>query len=127
MNAPDDTATDDPKRALIAAAELVAAMFAEELLGAFIKSYPHVDEKLSALTIELEAVGYLEKYREGYAVTEDCAGRISCEPRKHRSIAIHQPAVSAKHHLQRARHYCSLDQRFAPASDAKSCTIAWRS
>ena len=70
MNASTDLPIEDTKRALIAAAELVAAMFEFELPAILIKSYPGVHEKLAALTIELEALGYLEQYRQGSRAPE---------------------------------------------------------
>ena len=61
---------DEPKQALSAGAELVAAMFAADLPVELLNRFPDVHEKLATLTIELDALGYLEQYREGHAAIE---------------------------------------------------------
>ena len=58
--------TDQDKRAFIAAAEMVAALFDAELPAWLVSEHPHVHDKLFVLIVELEALGYLERYRDGY-------------------------------------------------------------
>ena len=60
---------DGDKRAFIAAAEMVAALFDAELPAWLVSEHPDVHDKLFVLIVELEALGYLERYRDGYQAT----------------------------------------------------------
>ena len=62
----DPPDTDQDKRALTAAAEMVAALFDSGLPAWLVSEHPDVHDKLFVLIVELEALGYLERYRDGY-------------------------------------------------------------
>ena len=66
----DSSQADKDKRALIATAQFVDAMFEAELPELLLhEPYLDVHDKLRALLVELESAGYLERYRDGYQAT----------------------------------------------------------